>query len=294
MTMPLPLSEIPHAPTHYRDEHIGYTISHSRLSNGLHVVSVPLPDRLSVMAVLSLAVGSRYEEEAQAGISHMIEHLLFKGTERHPTPREVVMPIEGVGGMLNAHTTREMTSYWGHVPFQHAGRLFETLFDMVMHPLLRVEDLEQEKAIIIEEINASLDMPDEVAGMTTMALLHPGHPLGRDIAGRPETIRGLTREDVLAFMHTFYGPQNAVLAVAGRIEHEQAVAWAQAFSAEWHGRAGRAPLPAQPLPPGPHVRCVPRATEFPTRRACSCRCVKHWGLRTTSVRMSLSAPTLVK
>jgi len=275
MTMPLPLSEIPHAPTHYRDEHIGYTISHSRLSNGLHVVSVPLPDRLSVMAVLSLAVGSRYEEEAQAGISHMIEHLLFKGTERHPTPREVVMPIEGVGGMLNAHTTREMTSYWGHVPFQHAGRLFETLFDMVMHPLLRVEDLEQEKAIIIEEINASLDMPDEVAGMTTMALLHPGHPLGRDIAGRPETIRGLTREDVLAFMHTFYGPQNAVLAVAGRIEHEQAVAWAQAFSAEWHGRAGRAPLPAQ-------------------RRACSCRCVKHWGLRTTSVRMSLSAPTLVK
>lgn len=251
----------PMTTTQYRDERIGYTIWHSRLPNGLHVVSVPLADRLSVMAVLSFAVGSRYEDDAQAGISHLIEHLLFKGTERYPTPRDVVMPIEGVGGVLNANTSREMTNYWGHVPYQHAERLLEILFNMVMRPLLREEDIEQEKAIIAEEINASLDMPDEVADLTTMSLLHPGHPLGRDIAGKHETIRTLTREDVRAFMQRFYGPQNAVLAVAGRVEHEQVVAWAQAFSAGWQGGAGEAPFPAQPLPPGPHVRCVPRATE---------------------------------
>ncbi|GAP63474.1 hypothetical protein ARMA_1897 [Ardenticatena maritima] len=247
--------------TTYQDEWVGHVVYHSRLPNGLHVVSVPLPDRLSVMAVLSLRVGSRYEDDRQAGVAHLIEHLVFKGTHTRPTSRDVVLPIEGVGGILNANTSREMTNYWGQVPFQHVERLLDVLFDMVMNPLMREEDVEHEKAIIIEEINASLDMPDEVAGLAAMALLHPGHPLGRDIAGTRETVRALTREDVLAFMQTFYGPQNGVLAVAGRVEHEDVVAWAQALSAEWQGGAGKQPFPAQPLPAGLHVQCIHRDIE---------------------------------
>ena len=237
----------------------GWTIH--TLENGLQVVTVPLPGVYSASVILYVKVGSRYESDEEAGISHLVEHLAFKGTPARPTPREIALAIEGVGGVFNANTSKELTTYWAKVAGVHVDRVLDVLFDMVRHSLFRPEDLATEKQIILEEIKETLDIPHEVAALACVRLLFPNHPLGRDVAGSQESVMRLSRGDVLAFVERTYRPNNVVLSVAGAVDPEETVEQVAGLVADWSPGPPVRFEPAPPLPPGSHVSAHARPVE---------------------------------
>jgi len=207
----------------------------STLENGLRVVTVAMPQAYSVSAGLYLGVGSRYETDAEAGASHFIEHLLFKGTERRPTPRDIALAIEGVGGSINASTGREVTSYYARVARHDFGLAADVLADMVLNSRFLPTDVEREAQVIVEEINESQDMPDDIVFMEAQQILYPHHALGRDIAGTRESVRALNRDALLGYMTQGYAPGNAVVAVAGGVTHAQVVETIGELLGGWQG-----------------------------------------------------------
>lgn len=231
------------------------------LENGLRVVTVPLPGVYSASTILYVKVGSRYEADEVAGISHLIEHLAFKGTPRRPTPREIALAVEGVGGIFNASTSKELTAYWAKAAGTHTARMLDVLFDMVRHSLFRPEDIEREKQVILEEINEALDIPHEVAALACIRLLFPNHPLGRDVAGFPESVTRISREEILAFVDRMYRPNNAVVSVAGAIDPNEVVDLVAELTAHWAPGSPVIFEPVSPLPPGPYLSVLPRSAE---------------------------------
>lgn len=207
----------------------------STLENGLRIVTVAMPQAYSVSAGLYLGVGSRYETEVEAGASHFIEHLLFKGTERRPTPRDIALAIEGVGGSINASTGRETTSYYVRVARHDFQMAADVLADMVLNSRFLPTDVEREAQVIVEEINESQDMPDDIVFIEAQKILYPHHALGRDIAGTRESVRALNRDALLEFMAKGYAPSNAVVAVAGGITHAQVVDTFGELLGGWQG-----------------------------------------------------------
>ena len=193
------------------------------LDNGLRVITTAMPHTRSVSICIFIGVGSRYETEAQAGISHFIEHLCFKGTPKRATAREISEAIEGVGGILNGGTDKEITVYWCKVAQPHFLLVLEVLADMLLHSRFDPVDIEKERQVIIEEINMSKDSPSQQVDMLIDELLWPNHPLGRDIAGSKESAATITRDMMLDYMAGQYQPGNTVIAITGNIQHQQAV-----------------------------------------------------------------------
>ncbi|GAI15156.1 unnamed protein product, partial [marine sediment metagenome] len=148
------------------------------LDNGLRVITATMPHTFSVCIGIFIGVGSRYETGAGAGISHFIEHLLFKGTQKRPTAREISGAIEGVGGILNGGTSKELTVYWCKVAQPHSPLALDVLVDMLLHSKFDPLDIEKERQVIIEEINMSRDFPSQRVNMLVDELLWPNHPLG--------------------------------------------------------------------------------------------------------------------
>ncbi|MBA3532574.1 MAG: insulinase family protein [Ardenticatenales bacterium] len=232
----------------------------STLDNGLRLVTVAMPHAYSVSVGLYLTVGSRYEEPHLAGISHFIEHMLFKGTERRPTPRDIALTVESVGGDINASTGHEMTTYYARVSRDHLPIATDVLVDMLRNSRFLANDVERERQVIIEEINESLDIPDELVYMQFNELLWPGHALARDIAGSRESVRGLTREALRSFMERAYTPAHTVLAVAGALTHAGVRDLLQPILGSWPGGDGFGYTSALPLP-GPTARAMHRPIE---------------------------------
>lgn len=206
------------------------------LDNGLRLVTSTMPHSRSVSVCIFMAVGSRYESDLEAGISHFIEHLCFKGTPKRATPRDIAIAIEGVGGILNAATDRELTLYWCKVAPQHFPLALDVLADILLHSKLQPEEIERERHVIFEEIHAAKDSPYLQVGMMIDGLLWPDHPLGRDVAGSVESVSTITREMIVDFMAERYLPDNAVVTIAGDIQQEQAFdAVTEAFG-NWGGK----------------------------------------------------------
>jgi predicted Zn-dependent peptidase len=192
----------------------------SVLENGLRVVTQPMPTARSVAVGLFVGVGSRREDEAHAGLSHLLEHLVFKGTRRYPEPGGLSEAVEGCGGSVNASTDRELTVYSARVPAEAAPRALEVIGDLVLAPLLRRRDLISEKPIIVDEIRMYVDSPGDHVFSLFDELLFGGHPLGREIAGTPRSVRRASHERVVEHWERWYRPANLVLASAGAIRHE--------------------------------------------------------------------------
>jgi len=165
-----------------------------------------MPHTRSVCVSLFIGTGSRYETDPEAGISHFIEHLLFKGTEKRTTAGEISAAIESVGGILNGGTDKELTLYWCQVAQTHFHLALEVLTDMLLHSRFDPQDIERERRVIIEEINMSKDSPAQQVNMLIDELLWPGHPLGRDIAGSKESVATITRETMLHHLQRQYLP----------------------------------------------------------------------------------------
>jgi len=209
------------------------------LDNGLRLVTAAMPHTRSVSISFFVGAGSRYETDEQAGISHFIEHVCFKGTKKRPTSAEICTVIEGVGGMLNAGTDKELTIYWCKVAQPHFASALDVLVDILVNSTFDSAEIEKERQVIIEEINMSLDSPSQQVAMLIDGLLWPGHALGRDIAGSKESVAGITRDMMLDYLAKEYQPANAVLAIAGDVEHREVVDAVSRVVAGWDKRQPR-------------------------------------------------------
>ena len=223
----------------------GATLPYQRslLANGLRVVTQPMPGARSVAAGLFVGVGSRREDEAHAGLSHLLEHLVFKGTRRYPGPGAVSEAVEGSGGSVNAATDRELTVYSARVPAEAAPRALEVIAELALWPLLRRSDLVGEKPVIVDEIRMYVDSPGDHVFSLFDALLFGGHPLGREIAGTPRSVRRARHATVVAHWERWYRPANIVLAAAGAVRHQEVLATASRWF-EGDAEPGLTQLPA--------------------------------------------------
>jgi predicted Zn-dependent peptidase len=202
----------------------------------MRIVTSKMPGTHSVTISAFVLVGSRYETLELSGISHFIEHLVFKGTERRPTPEKISSVIEGVGGEINAGTEQELTVYWCKVPGDHLPESLDLVLDMLRNSIYAEEELEREKGVILEEQSMINDYPHQKVEMMLDNLLWPNHPLGRDISGTPESVTSLTRNMVLDYVQHFYTPANVVLSVAGDIDHDGVVEQVEGICAGWESR----------------------------------------------------------
>jgi predicted Zn-dependent peptidase len=186
-----------------------------------------------------MGAGSRYESEVQAGVSHFIEHLCFRGTEKRLTAKEISGAIEGVGGVLNGGTDKELTVYWCKVAQPHFSMALDVLTDMVLHSRFEKKDIEKERQIIVEEISMSKDAPNQLVGMILDELLWPDHPLGRDVAGTNKSVGAMTREQMRDYMDSEYSPSNTVISIAGNIQQDEAVNEVNKVLGKWENKKQR-------------------------------------------------------
>ena len=163
----------------------------------MRVLTGAMPHTHSVSISVFVGVGSRYDAEDRAGISHVVEHLVFKGTAGRPSPSQISGAVEGVGGVLNAGTEQELAVYWCKVAQPYLHESLDLLLDMLRNALFEPAEIERERGVVIEELNMVNDHPGQRADALIDELLWPGHPLGRDVGGTRESVSGITREMII-------------------------------------------------------------------------------------------------
>jgi predicted Zn-dependent peptidase len=199
------------------------------LPNGVRVITGPMTGVKSATLILSYTVGSRYEPEAIGGVSHFLEHMLFKGTERRPDPKQISVEIEGVGGVLNAATSREGTSYWFKAPSFHFAAGYDVIADIVRNSVIDADELEKERSVIIEEIRATQDSPEELVHDVIDEVVWGNQHLGRSIAGTEETVGNIDRAAMVDYWRRNYSPSRLVAAAGGDVDHDEVVALSERF-----------------------------------------------------------------
>jgi len=192
------------------------------LDNGLRIVSHKMSDRQSFSLGIWLTVGGRYEQPENKGISHFLEHLLFKGSKKYSC-RKIKESIEGVGGALNGFTSEELTCYLVKIPCRYLDLALGILSDMVLNPTLPELEVEKEKQVILEEIKMYKDQPQSYVYELLDELLWPAQPLGSPIIGTSESVNRINRQDLDSFKEGFYTPANIVISAAGMLAHEKLV-----------------------------------------------------------------------
>jgi predicted Zn-dependent peptidase len=225
------------------------TFERHTLDNGLRVLTADLPHAQSVTVMVMLAAGSRYETAETNGIAHFSEHMFFKGTERRPTARDIAGEIDAIGGEFNAFTGKEYTAYYVKCAAEHRDVALDVLVDMLRHSRFDPEEIEREKGVIVEEMNMYFDTPRDYIGGVYDQLLYGDQPLGWDILGRKETVRGATRETFLGYLDRWYQPERMVLGVAGRTG-DDVLERARTLFGDLAPAATDAAAPAQPYADG--------------------------------------------
>lgn len=230
------------------------------LDNQLRVVTVPMASARSVAVGVYLSVGSRYESAAESGASHFAEHMLFKGTKTR-NARQIANAIERVGGYANAATGREGTTYYTLVVPQHLPAALDLLSDMIMNSRFLPREMERERGVIVEEINRTLDTPDDLVFELIVGLEWPDSPLGRSIAGTHGTVTAMTRTQLVRFVERYYVPNAAAVVVAGPVEHEGVVAEVSRYLGAWQPAELAEPEPAAPRSAASEIQAEIRGTE---------------------------------
>ena len=219
------------------------------LPNGLRVLVAEMPETRSVSITMYVGVGSRSESRKNAGTSHFLEHMLFKGTAKRPSAADISYAVEALGGAVNASTDREVTVFSSRVPARHYLVALDVIADMIRAPLLREADLVSERNVVIEEIRMYRDQPQDRVHTLVDELMYPAHPLGWEIAGREPVVRSMTSEDLRAFMGSGYAPGRTVIALAGNLDAREALRAVEEHLGQAAPRAGlpyaRAPKPSR-------------------------------------------------
>jgi|SRR5579872_45418 len=204
------------------------------LPNGLRIVTEQLPHVRSATIGIWADVGSSAERAEQRGISHLIEHMLFKGTTRR-TAREIAETMDGVGAQMNAFTDKEQTCYYARVIDTHVPLAIDVLSDMYQHPLFDADDLKREQSVVLEEIKMYDDSPDEMIHDLFIQTMWEGSNLGAPTIGYAETVTKQQPDDLRRYMSERYAPNTTLLAVAGNVTHERIVELAQEHFAHFNG-----------------------------------------------------------
>ncbi|MEK7221356.1 MAG: pitrilysin family protein [candidate division NC10 bacterium] len=200
------------------------------------VLTEQMPQVRSVSMGVWVKVGSRYEKAERAGISHFIEHLLFKGTQSR-SAEEIAQAIDSVGGTLDAFTSRENTCLYAKVLGEHLPLAVDLLSDLLLYPRLDPEDIERERRVVLEEIKMVEDDPDDLIHDLFAQQLWRDHPLGRPVLGSRDTLQALTRQDILDHLRDFYQADRVIVAAAGDLEHRRVVELVWSAFGTWQGRS---------------------------------------------------------
>jgi predicted Zn-dependent peptidase len=216
----------------------------SVLPDGIRVITEQMPHVRSVAVGIWLDTGSRNEPDGRGGISHLIEHLVFKGTSSR-TSEEIARAMDSVGGQMDAFTTKEYTCFYVSVLDEHLPLAVDLLSDILLHPLFSAEDIEREKSVVLQEIKMVEDTPDDLIHDLFAARIWPNHPLGRPILGSREAVQSFSRETILVHFSEEYCPEKIIIAVAGNVEHGRVV---ELFAERFHGFL-RQPVPHDGAPP---------------------------------------------
>jgi predicted Zn-dependent peptidase len=231
------------------------------LDNGLRLLTAPMPGMRSASIAFFFPVGSRYESRELAGVSHFIEHMLFKGTQQYPTARHISEAIEGVGGAFNGSTSKELTNYTARVPGEHLDEVMHVLADMVRNPLFEAAEIEKERNVIIEELRSTRDEPQEWVSQLIDETMWPDLELGRDDAGFEVTVAKLQREPMLAYLDEYYRPNGLVISIAGNIEEQHTIELIQTLFGDWQPHEQRSYAPCLPPVDVKPLAVINKATE---------------------------------
>jgi len=191
------------------------------LANGLRVLTIPMPSLESATVLVMVGGGSRYEVKKNNGISHFLEHMAFKGTEKRPTAMDISSLIDGMGGEFNAFTGKETTGYYIKSAKDKIETSLDVLSDMLLHSKLDPAEMDKERGVLIEEINMYEDLPMRKLGDIYEELLYGDTPMGWDIAGDKENMNTISRDDIIAYMKELYSADNMTVVVAGGIDLEE-------------------------------------------------------------------------
>ena len=202
------------------------------LPNGLRIIGEYIPHFRSVSVGLWIGCGSQYENRAQAGMSHYIEHMVFKGTTIR-SARDIAEQMDEVGGHLNAFTSKECTCFYAKVVDEHVRLAMDIICDLAVRPVFDPEEMEKEKGVVLEEIDMSEDTPEDLVHELLMLAHFGDQPVSRPILGTAESVQSFTRDQVLEYWKQMYRPENAVLAVAGSYKWEDILALANEFLGDW-------------------------------------------------------------
>jgi predicted Zn-dependent peptidase len=230
------------------------------LANGLRVLVSEMPEMRSVSLFVYVGVGSRIETKDDAGTSHFLEHMVFKGSAKRPTAADISNVIESKGGVVNASTDKEVTVFWSRLPARHYLVALDVIADLIRAPMLRPKDVDSERNVIVEELRMYRDQPQDRVHTLVDELLYPRHPLGWEVAGREEVVLGITADRLREFMQRGYAPSRIVVALAGPLKADEAIA---AVDEALGGLSAREVVKSKPAPRGgkSHLKLLGKRAE---------------------------------
>ena len=218
-----------------------------------------MPHVRSISIGMWIGTGARREKTSENGISHFIEHMLFKGTEKR-SAEQIAKEVDSTGGHLDAYTAKELVSYNTKVIDDHLPIAFDVLADMILHPMFAPEDIEKEKGVILEELKMEVDNAEYLVHETFFSNFWKNHPLGRSILGTKNTIKGFSRDSIEGYYRNVYRPTNLVITAAGRLSHDQIVKLAESYFGSLNGNGG-APSEREPVATAPLILKNKRSLE---------------------------------
>jgi predicted Zn-dependent peptidase len=193
------------------------------LKNGLRIITVPMKDTQTATVVVMVGVGSRYESEKEAGLSHFLEHMMFKGTEKRPSFLQISEELDSIGGLSNAFTGEDQTAYYVKADSKHLDKVMDVVSDIFLNSKLDQKEIDKEKGTIIQEINMIEDNPMRNVHDIFSELLFDGNPLGRNVFGSKKTVGSFKRKDFLKYLDKFYLANDAVVCVSGKFDEKKII-----------------------------------------------------------------------
>ncbi|HEY4477480.1 MAG TPA: pitrilysin family protein [Candidatus Paceibacterota bacterium] len=231
-----------------------------KLPNGLRVMAVPMQNTETVTLLVLVGTGANYETRATNGLSHFLEHMFFKGTKKYPKPLELDRMLDAVGAVHNAFTSREETGYWIKVDAKHFPLALLFVSEILQNALLKEEEINRERGVILEEINMYRDNPQRQIWAHFEELIYGNNPYGWDVAGSPENVRRIKRSAFLSYWKSQYVAENSLVVVAGNISPEKIFSKVgSAFADLRTGKFARAPEPPKIIP-GPRMHIESKDT----------------------------------
>lgn len=231
------------------------------LKNGLRIITAPMHDTNAVSVLFLVGVGSRFEKSDQLGLSHFLEHMVFKGTKKRPSNLHIATELDSVGAQYNAYTSEEYTGFFVRASADHFLLALDVLADMLWQSTFPIAELEREKGVIVEEINMYRDDPMRHVGDLIKSAVFPDHPLGLQITGTKETVTAMTREHFLDYRRKWYTAKNIILTIAGNpLEND----WLPAIAKLIDQVSDSPPAAYQPFQPNqlaPRVQLEHRSTD---------------------------------